>query len=122
MSPRLLGRIALGSSPATRPVVAPFTGQVIHDLPLSTPQDVVAAATAARAAQPAWAARPVADRARIMLRFHDLVLARREEGLDLLQLETGKARRDAMEEVLDVMLNARHYARDARRQIGRAHV
>ena len=115
MNPRLLERIALGSAPVTRPVIAPFTGEVLHELPLSTPSDVAAAAAGLRAAQRAWSARPVTERARVILRFHDLILARREEGLDLLQLETGKARRDAMEELLDVLLTARHYARDAQR-------
>ncbi len=110
-----LGRIALGSAPVTRPVLAPFTGELLRDLPLSTPADVAAAAMSARVAQRAWAVRPVSERARIMLRFHDLIHENREEGLDLLQLETGKARRDAMEEILDVLLTARHYARDAQR-------
>ena len=50
-----------------------------------------------------------------MLRFHDLLLEHRDEGLDLVQWETGKARRDAMEELLDVCITARHYARDAAR-------
>lgn len=115
MNPRLLERIALGSAPVMRPVIAPFTGDVLHELPLSTPSDVAAAAAGLRAAQRAWSARPITERSRVILRFHDLVLARREEGLDLLQLETGKARRDAMEEILDVLLTARHYARDAHR-------
>ena len=115
MSQRLLGRIALGSAPATRPVVEPSTGQPWLELPLSTPADVADAARAARIAQRVWAARPVGERAAVILRFHDLVLARRDEGLDLLQRETGKARRDAMEEMLDVLVTARHYARDAGR-------
>jgi succinate-semialdehyde dehydrogenase/glutarate-semialdehyde dehydrogenase len=50
-----------------------------------------------------------------MLRFHDLVLQRRDEAMDLVQAETGKARRDALEEVLDIAVTTRHYARDAQR-------
>jgi acyl-CoA reductase-like NAD-dependent aldehyde dehydrogenase len=64
----------------------------------------------ARAAQPAWAARPVAERARVVRRFHDLLLDRQDECLDLAQLEAGKARRDALEELGDVAIVARHYA------------
>lgn len=71
MNPRLLERIALGSAPVTRPVIAPFTGEVLHELPLSTPSDVAAAAAGLRAAQPAWSARPVTERARVILRFHE---------------------------------------------------
>jgi acyl-CoA reductase-like NAD-dependent aldehyde dehydrogenase len=64
----------------------------------------------ARATQSAWAARPVADRVRIFLRFHDLLLKRQAEVLDIIQLETGKARRHAFEEVLDTAIVARYYA------------
>ena len=39
------------------------------------------------------------SRAAVLLRFHDLVLARQAEVLDLIQLETGKARLHAHEEV-----------------------
>jgi len=48
------------------------------------------------------------------------VLRRQDEVLDLIQLENGKARRHAFEEVVDVALNARHYARTARRDLAPA--
>ena len=48
-----------------------------------------------------------------MLAFHDRLLAGREEILDLIQLETGKTRADAFEEVAEVAGVARHYARSA---------
>lgn len=96
-------------------VRAPFTGEAIATLQGADRDDVTAAFRTARAAQPAWAAVPVRERARIVLRFHDLVVQRREEILDLLQREAGKARRDAMEELLDVLITSRHYARDAQR-------
>ena len=81
--------------------------------PTSTAADVEAAFAAARAAQRDWAATPVSRRAAIMLRLHDLILDRQAEGLDLVQLEAGKARRHAVEEVLDCAINARYYARTA---------
>ncbi|MDO5670251.1 MAG: succinic semialdehyde dehydrogenase [Corynebacterium sp.] len=65
---------------------------------------------AARHAQAQWSATPVADRKAIMLAFHDLVLERQAELLDVIQLETGKARAHAFDEVLDVAVTARHYA------------
>jgi succinate-semialdehyde dehydrogenase/glutarate-semialdehyde dehydrogenase len=82
---------------------------------MSGAAEVLRAAALARQAQEGWAARSVRDRARIILEFHDLVHKRRSTVLDIVQLETGKARRDAMEELLDVLVTARHYARDARR-------
>jgi succinate-semialdehyde dehydrogenase / glutarate-semialdehyde dehydrogenase len=49
----------------------------------------------------------------VLLRFHDLVLEHQDEVLDLIQLENGKARRHAFEEILDVCMTARYYAHTA---------
>jgi succinate-semialdehyde dehydrogenase/glutarate-semialdehyde dehydrogenase len=98
--------------------LAPFDGQPLAEIPLSAPQDVELAFETARAAQPRWAATALADRKRAVLRFHDLLLSHRDEGLDLIQWETGKTRMDALKELLGVCTVARHYARDARRLIG----
>ena len=51
----------------------------------------------------------------MLLDFHDLLLKHRDEGLDIVQWETGKARKDALEELLDACAQARYYARDAPR-------
>ncbi|MEU3793484.1 succinic semialdehyde dehydrogenase [Streptomyces fructofermentans] len=91
----------------------PFTGEKLADLPESTPEDVERAFELARAAQAVWAQTPVRQRAAVLLRFHDLVLARQAEVLDLIQLETGKARLHAHEEVQAVAIAARHYGRRA---------
>ncbi|MFI6768259.1 succinic semialdehyde dehydrogenase [Streptomyces sp. NPDC050355] len=89
----------------------PFTGEKLADLPESTPEDVATAFARARAAQERWAKVPVRQRAAVLLRFHDLVLRRQAEVLDLIQLETGKARLHAHEEVQAVAVAARHYGR-----------
>ena len=94
-------------------VRAPFDGALLAEYSVSSDQDVANAFAQARSAQRLWAARSVRDRCRIMLRFHDLVLEHRNEALDLVQAETGKSRKDAHDEVLDVALNARFYARSA---------
>jgi succinate-semialdehyde dehydrogenase/glutarate-semialdehyde dehydrogenase len=86
-------------------------------VPRCTPEDVHAALARAREAQAAWARTSFAERRRVLLRFHDLVLARQDEILDLIQLETGKARRHAFEEVLDVAIVARYYANTAERHL-----
>ncbi|MEU9112583.1 succinic semialdehyde dehydrogenase [Streptomyces sp. NPDC048483] len=91
----------------------PFTGEKLADLPESTPEDVATAFERARAAQASWAKVPVRQRAAVLLRFHDLVLQRQAEVLDLIQLETGKARLHAHEEVQAVAVAARHYGRKA---------
>ncbi len=96
-------------------VRSPFSGEVIDTLADSSREEVQASVARSRAVQPAWAAMSLRDRAAIILSFHDLLVQRRQEILDLLQREAGKSRRDAMEEVLDVLVTARHYSRDASR-------
>ncbi|GAB3492284.1 succinic semialdehyde dehydrogenase [Nocardiopsis coralliicola] len=58
----------------------------------------------------------------MFLRFHDLVLDRQAEILDIIQLETGKARRHAFEEVYDAAAGPLHYARLAPKLLGRRRV
>ncbi len=91
-------------------VEAPATGDVVASLPSCTVDDLQQAVGRARAAQQRWAAVPLAERRRIFLRYHDLILREQELLLDLLQLETGKARRHALEELLDVAIVSRYYA------------
>src|SRR4051794_30701959 len=94
-------------------VEQPFTGKPLGSVPSSTPKDVDPAFERARAAQEQWAQTGFAERKAILLRSHDLIRDRQEEILDLLQLESGKARRHAFEEVLDVAIVARYYANTA---------
>jgi succinate-semialdehyde dehydrogenase/glutarate-semialdehyde dehydrogenase len=117
----LLARLAArafttGDRPG-RDVRTPATGEVIGQVPHATPEDVLAAAEVARAAQEEWAQRSVRDRAAVLLLFSELVLDRQAEVLDLIQLENGKARRHAFEEVADVAQTCRYYARTAPRAL-----
>jgi succinate-semialdehyde dehydrogenase / glutarate-semialdehyde dehydrogenase len=120
-SPRIdAGRLAALSTRATTTgdrepleIEKPFTGELLGTVPRGTADDVAAALERARAAQADWERTPFAQRRRILLRLHDLVLERQEEALDLIQLESGKARRHAFEEILDVAITARYYANTA---------
>ncbi|MBL8929771.1 MAG: aldehyde dehydrogenase family protein [Kineosporiaceae bacterium] len=107
----LAGGVASSGAAGTVVIHAPWTGQVLAELALSSPQDVVQAVDRAQGAQRDWAARPVRERAGVLLRLHDLLLRRQGEVLDLIQLETGKARTHAFDEVAHVALVARWYAR-----------
>lgn len=115
--PSLVTRLAAGVTATGEPdlveTVAPLTGERLASLPRSTTADVEVAFQLARRAQGAWAALPVRRRAAVLLRFHDLLLRRQDEVLDLIQAETGKARLHAFEEVLAVAMAARHYGRAA---------
>jgi acyl-CoA reductase-like NAD-dependent aldehyde dehydrogenase len=94
-------------------VEQPFTGGRLGATPACTPEDVAAAIERAREAQRAWARTGFAERRAVLLRYHDLVLDRQDEIFDVLQVESGKARRHAFEEVLDGAIVARYYANTA---------
>ncbi|MFH8731773.1 MULTISPECIES: succinic semialdehyde dehydrogenase [unclassified Streptomyces] len=114
VTPELVAQLTKGVAGSGRTANhTPFTGEKLADLPESTPEDVTEAFERARAAQAVWAKVPARQRAAVLLRFHDLVLARQAEVLDLIQLETGKARLHAHEEVQAVAVAARHYGRKA---------
>ena len=111
---RLSSQITLAGAPRqTIAVRAPYTGATLGTIPAGTVADLELAIQRARVAQAAWSNLPFAARARIFLRFHDLLLERQDEVLDLIQWETGKARRHAFEEVLDTAIVTRYYARRA---------
>ena len=110
---RLTRRVVAAPRAAEHRSVTPLTGAPLATLPLSTREDVAVAVDAARAAQRAWARTPLELRERVFLRYHDLVLERQVELLDIVQLESGKTRAQAFEEVADVAIVARHYARSA---------
>jgi succinate-semialdehyde dehydrogenase/glutarate-semialdehyde dehydrogenase len=90
-----------------------FTGEPLAVVPSCGVEDVAAAAAHARSAQPGWEALGFRGGARVLRRFHDLLLARQDEVLDLLQLEAGEARKHAFEEVLGTSNAARYYANTA---------
>jgi succinate-semialdehyde dehydrogenase / glutarate-semialdehyde dehydrogenase len=114
VTPELVAQLTKGVAGSGRTANhTPFTGEKLADLPESTPEDVARAFRSARSSQGVWARVPVRERAAVLLRFHDLVLERQAEVLDLIQLETGKARLHAHEEVQAVAIAARHYGRKA---------
>ncbi len=107
----LTRRLVTGPRPDVRPCITPLTGAVLHELALSTRADVEVAIDHARGAQRSWARLPIEQRANIILRVHDLVLDRQVQLLDLMQVESGKTRLQAFEEIADIALVARHYGR-----------
>ena len=109
----LTSRVVASGEGGELRTTSPMTGAPLGVLPLSSARDVTVAVDAARRAQRAWCATPVRQRAAVLLRFHDLVLDRQGELLDLVQLESGKARLHAYEEIGDCALVARHYGRRA---------
>jgi succinate-semialdehyde dehydrogenase/glutarate-semialdehyde dehydrogenase len=116
VDPGLVRRLATrvrADGGASETTYAPFTAQPIAALPLSTPDDVAEAFEEARRAQRSWSRVPLDLRQQILLTFHDLVFDHQDDVLDLIQWESGKARKHAFEEVAHVAMTARYYARTA---------
>jgi malonate-semialdehyde dehydrogenase (acetylating) / methylmalonate-semialdehyde dehydrogenase len=76
-------------------VTNPATGEFLRHVPFATAEDVDAAATAAHAAWPAWRAAPALRRARILMRFRELMETHKKDLARLVSEEHGKTRVDA---------------------------
>ncbi len=101
----------------SRTTISPLTGAAVAEVPVSSVDDVDAAFEAARAAQSTWGQTSYRSRSKALLKLHDLVLARQDELMDLIQIESGKSRAHAYDEVAHVALTARYYARRLRSQL-----
>lgn len=118
LTPELLAKLTgmvVSTSGRSYPLTEVYTGEKVLDLPQSSPADVETAYATARRAQAVWASWPLKQRIEVMKRFHALLL---ENGLviaDLMQVETGKARRMAFEETCDVLMVTSHYIKAAPR-------
>jgi acyl-CoA reductase-like NAD-dependent aldehyde dehydrogenase len=77
-------------------LASPATGEPVGEITVSTPAEVTAAIARARAAQPAWAALPAAERAAIIARALDVLLARKDEICATVQGESGKPLAEAL--------------------------
>lgn len=91
-------------------VTSPANGKTIGQVEAHSYDDTVNAFDKARAAQKKWAKVSPAERKKIFLKYHDLVLDRQGALMDIIQDESGKCRRDAFEEIMDAAVTARHYA------------
>lgn len=78
------------TDPGGREVLDPATGEVVGRVADRTAADLDAAVAAARAAQPAWAARTDADRIELLNRAAEAIEAAGEPLAELLSREQGK--------------------------------
>jgi malonate-semialdehyde dehydrogenase (acetylating)/methylmalonate-semialdehyde dehydrogenase len=89
------GKAVRGTSGRTADVFRPSTGEVQARVDLASAAEVRAAVDDAAAAQPAWAAQNPQRRARVMMRFVQLVNDNMDELARLLASEHGKTIPDA---------------------------
>ena len=80
-------------------IYAPYDGAVLGTVACGNEQDIAAALEAAAAAQPAWAATPLHERADILLRYRDLVREHHEELALTLCRDNGKPLAQARAEI-----------------------
>jgi acyl-CoA reductase-like NAD-dependent aldehyde dehydrogenase len=77
----------------------PATGELLAEIPQASAESVAERALAARAAQPAWSATPLAERALALQRFAAALEAERETLAATLTAEVGKPIRQSRNEI-----------------------
>src|SRR4051794_29659166 len=87
-----------GSTPARAPMISynPATGEELGRVPCCSAAEVQAAVARARAAQPAWAARPLATRLDYLRRIRAAMAEHATELADLTAHEMGKHPTEAL--------------------------
>jgi malonate-semialdehyde dehydrogenase (acetylating) / methylmalonate-semialdehyde dehydrogenase len=95
----IAGRARAAATKRYGEITNPATGEVIRHVPLGDASDVDAAVQAAADAFPAWRAHPPLRRARIMMRFRELMDAHRKDLAKIITQEHGKTLADAEGEV-----------------------
>ncbi len=71
-------------------VVSPLDGKVVAEIPRTPPAEMEARIRAARAAQVAWAALPIAERVAVLKRCRHAFHARVDKLVEVVRAETGK--------------------------------
>ncbi|MGE0845751.1 MAG: CoA-acylating methylmalonate-semialdehyde dehydrogenase [Flavobacteriaceae bacterium] len=89
------GKHVAGKSGRTADVYMPMTGEVQAKVALASKEEMRAAVENAKAAQPGWAADNPQKRARVMMRFLELVHKEYDQLAELLAREHGKTVPDA---------------------------
>jgi aldehyde dehydrogenase (NAD+) len=113
------GAEAPAASRATFEKLAPATGEPLSRVARSDAADVSAAVAAAAGAFPAWAARPVEERGRLLRAIAQLLERDREEVAQVVADETGKSPKDALGETGGAIELGYFMAGEGRRFYGR---
>lgn len=100
------------------PRLDPATGALIGSCPESTAKDAEEAIRAAAIALPLWRSRTGRERARILRRWYDLVMENKDDLATIITWENGKAKPDAVGEVVFAASFLEWYAEEAARIYG----
>jgi succinate-semialdehyde dehydrogenase/glutarate-semialdehyde dehydrogenase len=103
---------------ATIEVTDPATGERLGSVPKMGAAETRRAIEAAAAAQPAWAARTAADRAKILRRWFELMLEEKDVLAELLTREQGKSLTEAAGEIVYAASFIEWFAEEGKRAYG----
>jgi malonate-semialdehyde dehydrogenase (acetylating)/methylmalonate-semialdehyde dehydrogenase len=101
-----------------RGVINPANQQVLARVPMATAEEVSAAVAAAQAAFPAWRKTPIGARARIFLKYQELIRANMTSLAATLTAEQGKTLADAEGDVFRGLEVVEHAAAIGNLQLG----
>lgn len=93
------GKFAVSNSPQTIAVTNPANNQLLAELPCNTDAELALAVSSAKAAFEIWKEVPASERARVMMRYQQLLKEHHDEIATLLSSETGKTFADAKGDV-----------------------
>jgi succinate-semialdehyde dehydrogenase/glutarate-semialdehyde dehydrogenase len=112
------GKWADADGGASRPVLNPATGEKLGTVPYMGAAETRRAIAAAAAAMPAWAARTAKDRAAILRRWHDLMMANQEDLAVLMTAEQGKPLAESRGEIAYAASFIEWFAEEGKRLYG----
>jgi acyl-CoA reductase-like NAD-dependent aldehyde dehydrogenase len=98
----------------------PRTGEVVGELPVTSPREVRLAVGRAREVQPAWAETPFEERAAALERARPLLEAAAEELASLARREMGKPTREGMSEAGRAVSRIDYYVAASRKAVAPA--
>jgi acyl-CoA reductase-like NAD-dependent aldehyde dehydrogenase len=101
------------------PFVNPATGESFGQVLVATPAEVQTARREMGAAAPAWAARPVKERVRILRQLQQVMIDRIDEITAVINQDSGKSRQDALAEIFVTVNVIDEYCKHAPRWLRR---
>ncbi|WP_429924593.1 CoA-acylating methylmalonate-semialdehyde dehydrogenase [Agrobacterium vitis] len=94
------GKAVAGTSGRKQPIFNPATGEVQGEIALASADELNAAVENAKAAQPKWAATNPQRRARVFMKFVELLNTHMDELAEMLSREHGKTIEDAKGDIV----------------------
>lgn len=114
----IAGEKSESSDGSRNEIINPANGSVVAVVPRASAADVARAIEAAKAAQPVWAAKSLAERVAITTRFVELVERDKEELAGILTAESGKPITEAQAEIGNIAIAFQAFAERAKHLYG----